>query len=115
MAVPFATQQLIRLVTEKVIENVMRQVPRALPSGPEVSPSGVPVDAAEFSRLVRYVGALEEDLKQLNSRSEALEAKIARLERRWSWRTMFRVVVAVAVSFVLGAAVTFAAHLGGWY
>ena len=121
MAVPFATQQLIRIVTEKVIENIVaRQQGRGLPALVEpatVDPSVpvVGVDPNAFNQLVRHVAQVESELKALQEKHAALEEKMRRLQQRWGWQTMLRVVVMVAVAFVLGAILAYGAHLGGWY
>ena len=120
MAVPFVSQQLIRIVTEKVLENLMaRQQARGLPAvverptDPEAPVVGV--DPSAFNQLVRYVGHLEGELNALKEQHVALENKFRRLEQRWGWQTMARVVVALVVAFLLGMLLAYAAHLGGWY
>lgn len=121
MAVPFATQQLIRIVTEKVIENIVaRQQSRGLPAlaEPTTGDPSVPVvgvDPNAFNQLVRHVSQVESELKALKEKHTALDEKMRRMQQRWGWRTMFRVVVAVTVAFALGAVLAYAAHLGGWY
>ena len=115
MAWPYATSALIRYVTDKVLENVAKQMAR--PSiGPEVAtlPAASPDLAAVIGSLNSGLLQLQGELTDLEQRLERLDRRMTRLEKRWGWAALARIVVAVAVAFVFGFAAALLFRLGGW-
>lgn len=109
MALPFARSKLVRYLTSKVIENVTREITQAatsqqLPAAPE-SDSTMAANP-DLHRLVESINAAfaqtYEQIEALEARIDLAERRMARFERRWGWRMIVKIVVAVVIAFVLG-------------
>lgn len=109
MALPFARSKLVRYLTSKVIENVTREITQAatsqqLPAAPE-SDSTMAANP-DLHRLVESINAAfaqtYEQIEALEARIDQAERRMARFERRWGWRMIVKIVVAVVIAFVLG-------------
>ena len=120
MALPYARSQLVRYLTEKVVENVTKQLSQqqasqhALPS-PETG--SAPVSSPDLQRLVESINAAfaqtYEQIEALEARMDQVERQAGLLERRWGWQSMAKVVVAVALAFALGFVAWQLVHLAG--
>ncbi len=116
MALPYATSALIRYVTDRVLENVTKQLAKPAPE-----PGVAALQAAAPPDLAAIIGSLNSNLIQLQrematieEQMQRLERRMNRLERRWGWTAMARVVLAVVVAFILGLVVWQMLRLGGW-
>jgi hypothetical protein len=95
------TSQVIRIVTEKVMENISRQVrqqhgetPAMLSAPPDV----MAVLSAMHQQIVQTQGALA----ALAARIDEIEARAEAVEHRWGWPLWGAIVGAVALAFLLG-------------
>lgn len=120
MALPYARKQLVQYLTGKVIENVTKQIAdKAVAQLPQAAPESGETAAAspDVARLVDSINVAfsqtYEQIEALEARIDAVDRRFARLERRWAWTAMVRVVVAVVVAFLLGFAAYQLLHLAG--
>lgn len=114
MALPYATNALIRIVTDKVLENVARQMGRP-GTDAQVALQAPPPDlAAALNSLNAGLVQLQRELAALEDRLDGVERRMAQMQRRWGWTAMAKVVLAVAVAFILGFAMAQLLRLGGW-
>lgn len=115
MALPFATSQLVRYVTDRVLENVMKQLSRPA-SGESMAAlqAAQPDLAAVIGSLNASLVQVQRELTALEERFERLERRMGRLEKRFGWRTLAKVVLAVVVAFVMGFVLAQLLRLGGW-
>ena len=113
----FASAQVIRIITDKVLENVSRQMTTR--TGSAEAQTIAQVDPELIARLVARhfevnAGELIERFDSVASKTDRVDARLTKLERRWGWRMLFRfasiVVLAVLVGFVVGVL----ARSGGW-
>ena len=116
MALPYATSQIIRIVTDKVLDNVMKQMAKqqaaavetpALPAPPSDVASMVELFNSTIVRLQNEVDTLEERLQRLERRQN-------RLEKRWSWANFGKMTLAAVVICALGFLLAQMFRLGGW-
>ncbi len=120
MALPYARKQLVQYLTGKVIENVTKQIAdqaaAQLPQ-PAAESGETAVANPDLARLVESINAAfaqtYEQIEALEARIDEVDRKFTRLERRWAWTAMVRVVVAVVVAFLLGLAAYQLLHLAG--
>jgi hypothetical protein len=101
LAANFVTAQVIRIVTEKVMENVARQMGRP--------PTGAPPALQAPPDVMAILSGMHQQLVQTQSAVEALEARIVAAEttaeaiqRRWGWPLWAAMVGSVFVAFALG-------------
>ncbi len=120
MALPYARKQLVQYLTGKVIENVTKQIAQqAATQLPQTTPESGEATVAnpDIARLVDSINAAfaqtYEQIEALEARIEQVDRRFTRLERRWAWTAMVRVVVAVVVAFILGLAAYQLLHLAG--
>ncbi len=120
MALPYARKQLVQYLTGKVIENVTKQIAdqasAQLPQPAQESGEGTAA-SPDLARLVDSINAAfaqtYEQIEALEARIDEVDRKFTRLERRWAWTAMVRVIVAVVVAFLLGIAAYQLLHLAG--
>ncbi len=120
MALPYARKQLVQYLTGKVIENVTKQIAdKAAAQLPQAAPAtgGGAATSPDVARLVDSINAAfaqtYEQIEALEARIELVDRRFTRLERRWAWMAMVRVVVAVVVAFLLGLAAYQLLHVAG--
>ena len=126
MAVPFATQQIIRIVTDKVLEQVMKQVTQRQPAAaitepPPALPSGAPDQSANLQNLMpileRFNAAiiqLQNELEDREQRLVRLENRLSRFEKRWGWTAFVKIAAVVFAACLFGLAFGELLRLGGW-
>ncbi len=115
MALPYATSALIRIVTDKVLENVAKQMTKSTPSPNTAALQAASPDlAAVIGSLNQGLLRLQSQLDELETRLDRLDRRMNRLEKRWGWIALGRVVVFVALAFVVGFVVAQMLRLGGW-
>ena len=109
MALPYAKSQLVRYLTSKVIENVSKEIAQQTTARQPAAAAESEPTAIATPELRRLVDSINSAFAQTYEQIEALEARIdqadrrtRRLEQRWSWQMMVRIVLAVVIAFVLG-------------
>lgn len=105
------TSQVIRLVTERVIENLSRQAGRAV--GSEAAPSDVSVIAA-LAQLNGRLNTLDSQIDRLDQQLRHYDERIGTVERRVGWRSTVRQTIGVVCGVALGFGAAIAAHVLGW-
>lgn len=120
MALPYAKNQLVRYLTGKVIENVTKQIAAQTASQQELvapEPGTAAPANLDIAKLVDSINAAfaqtYEQIEALEARVEQVDRRFSRLERRWGWMAMVRVVVVVVVAFLLGFAAYQLLHMTG--
>jgi hypothetical protein len=126
LALPFATQQIIRVVTDKVLEQVMKQMSQrqgatAVADLPAALPSGSPDQTGSMANLMpileRFNAAileLQNELEDRNQRLVRLEKRLGRFEKRWGWTAIVKITAAVFAACLFGVAFGELLRLGGW-
>lgn len=124
MAVPFATAQLVRYVTDKVLENVTRQLQQR--SASKLLAAGQETDEAVLRQvtpeLMEAIGQLNtnliklrNDLQDLREDVSELDTRLTRMEGRWGFYALLRVLLIVTLAFVLGIGFAQLLRWGGWF
>ena len=104
------SSQVVRYVTERVIENMSRQATR---SADGAAPSGM-ADLAIAAQLHGRLDALNARLDELDRRHGLLGDRVTTTERRTGWTYTLRLTVGVVVGIGVGFAAASVAHLAGW-
>jgi hypothetical protein len=104
------SSQVVRYVTERVIENISRQANR--PSD-GVPPSGF-ADIAMAAQIHGRLDALSARLDELDRRHGLLTDRVVSTESRTGWTYTLRLTVGVLVGIGVGFAAATVAHLAGW-
>lgn len=109
MVLPLARAQLVRYLTDRVLENVMQRLAQRTPAlvAGEDAPAGL-------ETLLPALQALQADLQATQARLQTLEARLARLERRYGWRFFVRILAALLVAFLLGFLLALSLKMIGW-
>ncbi|HJN39689.1 MAG TPA: hypothetical protein QGH28_05880, partial [Chloroflexota bacterium] len=81
MAGAFLSSAVIRMVTERVLANVIEQLPRT--AGPAAPAGAAPPQIAANSLAIQR---LEEDSEDLKSSMDRVELRLDGLEHRLRWR-----------------------------
>jgi len=102
------TAQAIRIITEKVMENVAKQIRQQQPDSPALlnsPPDVMSVLAGMHQQLVQTQAALasvSSRLEELESEVTSLNSRAASIESRWGWKLWAAIVGAVFLAFGLG-------------
>ena len=98
MAGAFLSSAVIRMVSEKVLANVIEQLPRAAgaaaPAGDQAQP--------QIIANVLAIKRLEDGLGEVNSTVSRMDQRLDRLEHRLRWRTYFWIAITAIVVFGIG-------------
>ncbi len=97
MAGAFLSSAVIRMVTERVLANVIEQLPRT--AGPAAPAGAAPPQIAANSLAIQR---LEEDSEDLKSSMDRVELRLDGLEHRLRWRTYLWIVITAVIVFALG-------------
>lgn len=114
----YARSQLVKYLTDKVIENVSKQVGRADAPAPTIDS----LDATTQPDLADVIAALRNSVIELNKDIQTLDgqvqknnARMTRLEKRWSIGALAKVYLYVTASFLSGGLLAYLLHWGGWF
>ena len=122
MALPYARSQLVRYLTEKVMENVTKQIAEQTSQTPQAAlaapkPGTAAPSSPDIAKLVESINAAfaqtYEQIEALEARLEQVDRRMGSMEERWGWKSMAKVVFAVALAFVLGLVAYQLLHLAG--
>ncbi len=97
MAGAFLSSAVIRMVTERVLANVIEQLPRT--AGPAAPAGAAPPQIAANSLAIQR---LEEDSEDLKSSMDRVELRLDGLEHRLRWRTYLWIAVTAVIVFAIG-------------
>ncbi len=114
MAASFLTRAVLQQITQRVLANVIEQLPQRLAAGTE---PGAPPDrqAAELPRLnALAVSQLQARLAEYETQFEAMSTRMARVEREVGWRTTARIVGVGVLGLGLGFLIAVAVGALGW-
>src|SRR5450759_2118 len=90
----------MRYLTDKVIENVAKTVsrPALKRAQQEAALATAAPDVAEVvNALNQAMIQIQTELNSLDSRIARVDRRMTRLEKRWGWIAMFRVVLALSL------------------
>ena len=122
MALPYAKSQLVRYLTEKVMENVTKQIAVQTSQATQAAlaapkPGTAAASSPDVAKLVESINAAfaqtYEQIEALEARIEQVDRRMGSMEERWGWKSMAKVVFAVALAFVLGLVAFQLLHLAG--
>ena len=100
MAGAFLSSAVIRMVTERVLANVIEQLPRSAGPGGAAAPAGAaPPQIAANSLAIQR---LEEDSGDLKSSMDRVELRLDGLEHRLRWRTYLWIAITAIIVFAIG-------------
>lgn len=122
MAWPYATSQIIRIVTDKVLEQVMRQMSQkqqaatatALLEAPQAMPSGTSDLVSILERFNANIIQLQTELNALDDRLSRMERRLNRFEKRWGWLAVVKIGLVVFAACLFGVGFGELLRLGGW-
>ena len=104
------SSQVVRYVTDRVIENMSRQATRPSDGAP---PSGFG-DLAIAAQIHGRLDALQARLDDLDRRHRTLDDRVVTTENRTGWAYTLRLTVGVVVGIGVGFGAASLAHLAGW-
>ena len=109
MAASFLTRAVLQQITQRVLANVIEQLPQRMASGTEPGAVG-DREAAELPRLnAMALSQLQTRLAEYEAHSEAMSTRMARIEREMGWRTTVRIagvgVLGLGLGFLIAVAV----------
>ncbi len=113
MVTNLVTGQVIRYVTERVIENLARQAGRNLGDAGSGVSNGL-VDMAVTAQINGRLGELNEGLEQISERMAQLEARLHEVEAKTGWQYTLRLTVGIVVGIAVGFGAASLGHLAGW-
>jgi tetrahydromethanopterin S-methyltransferase subunit G len=106
------TAQVVRYVTDKVMENIARQAGRALPNGEAMSPDVTTMAvAARFNQKFERIDGRLDDVE---ARLEEFRARLVAAEKRAGWRHTLRLTFGILAGIAVGVGATLGARLVGW-
>jgi hypothetical protein len=106
------TAQVIRYVTDRVMENIARQASRSLQNG-ATAPSDVG-SLALVAQLNQQLEKLNGRIDEVDERVSALNTRLGVAEKKTGWRYTLRLTLGVVVGIAIGAAAVSIAHLAHW-
>jgi hypothetical protein len=106
------TAQVVRYVTDRVMENIARQAGRSLQNG-TAAPSDLTsiAVAAQFNQQIERLSSRMDDL---DGQIGELKARLVVAEKKSGWRHTLRLTFGVVVGIAIGAASILIAHLARW-
>ena len=114
MATSFLTRAVLQQITQRVLASVIEQLPQRMATGTESGAVGNR-EAAELPRLnALAVNQLQTRLAEQEANSEAMNTRVARIEREMGWRTTIRIVTVGVLGVGLGFLIAVAVGALGW-
>ena len=101
MAIPFLSGSVIRIVTERVLANVLEQLPRAIASTSTGGPGAGEVSGVVAAN-VAAIGALNREQEKVRGSIDRMEQRIEKLESRVGWRTYAWLAATALVVYGIG-------------
>jgi hypothetical protein len=108
LAAQFLTAQVIRIVTEKVMENVSRQLRQQQSDAPALlnaPPDMMSVLTGMHQQLMQtqaMLAAVATRLSEVEEHVTELDGRTASIESRWGWKLWAAIVGSLALTFALG-------------
>ena len=99
MAIPFLSSSVIRIVTERVLANVLEQLPKVVAS-PSAGASTGESDLARTNSIA--LQTLNRDLDQVRGSVSQMESRIQRVESRFSWRIYLWILITALIVYGIG-------------
>jgi hypothetical protein len=111
MAVPLLTRAVLQQITQRVLSNVLEQLPERLTQR-KGNAQPAPDQLGPLNALA--IGELQGDLRQVESGLDRVQRRMTRLERKLGWRAYARLVLSSLLTFALGFAVAVIVRALGW-
>ncbi len=112
MAIPFLSRAVVQQITQRVLSNVLEQLPARATQGPAVQGTTTADELARINGLA--VGQLESHLRRVEASHKAVDARVGELERRAGWRGYTRIVATGLLTYALGFATAVILRALGW-
>lgn len=114
MAASFLSRAVLQQITQRVLANVIEQLPQRMAARAEPGTAG-DREAAELTRLnALALSQLQTRLAEYEAHSEAMSTRMARIEREVGWRTTVRIVAVGVLGVGLGFLIAVAVGALGW-
>ena len=99
MAIPFLSSSVIRIVSERVLANVLQQLPKAVAP---TSTGGSGGDSKVVAANVAAIQSLNREVENVRGSIGQVENRIERLESRISWRTYAWIAITAVIVYGIG-------------
>ncbi len=99
MAIPFLSSSVIRIVSERVLANVLEQLPKAVAS---TSTGGSGEDSRVVAANVAAIQSLNREVENVRGSIGQVESRIERLESKVSWRTYAWLAITALIVYGIG-------------
>ncbi len=113
MAIPFLSRAVVQQITQRVLSNVLEQLPTRV--GQSQPSQGPPTPANELARInalaLREFGS---HLRRVEASHAAVDARVGELERRAGWRSYARILATGLLTYALGFATAVILRALGW-
>ncbi len=114
MAASFLSRAVLQQITQRVLANVIEQLPQRMAARTEPG-TAADREAVELTRLnALALSQLQTRLAEYEAHSEAMSTRMARIEREVGWRTTVRVVTVGILGVGLGFLIAVAVGALGW-
>ncbi|HUE75621.1 MAG TPA: hypothetical protein VMP10_02235 [Chloroflexota bacterium] len=112
----FASAQVIKMITEKVMDNVSRQLTERQGSvtAKTLAPPEEIVAEMVATHVRRNLADLNARMESTAALAERTDARMTRLERQWNWVMVLRIGSIVLLALVIGFAIGVLARASGW-
>ena len=107
MAIPFLSSSVIRIVTERVLVNVLEQLPKAVAS---TSAKGLGEGATLVATNAAAIQTLSREAESLRGSIDQAEQRIQRLESRVGWRTYVWILITALIVYGIGFGTAIGLH-----
>lgn len=115
MAASFLTRAVLQQITQRVLANVIEQLPQRMASGTEPGAAAGDREAAELPRLnALALSQLQTRLAEYEAHFEAMNTRMARIEREVGWRNTARIAGVGVLGLGLGFLIAVAVGALGW-
>jgi hypothetical protein len=114
MAASFLTRAALQQITQRVLSNVIEQLPQRLAAPPTEGPPA-DLQASELPRMnALALTQLQVRLAEREDQLEELQVRVATVERELGWRSTIRVAAIGILGLGLGFLVAGAVGAVGW-
>jgi hypothetical protein len=121
VALPYATSQIIRIVTDKVLDQVMKQMAQKQTAAAAPQLLEAPAMPSNAQDLIAILDRFNSGMLQLKNELDELDARLARMERRlnrfekrWGWQAVAKIGLVVFAACLFGVGFGELLRLGGW-
>ena len=112
MAIPFLSRVVVQQITQRVLSNVLEQLPSRMSRNPSIRD---PIAVDELSTANAFaLSELESHVQSLAAAHETMGARVTEIERRVGWRSYAKIITTSLLTYVLGFATAVILGALGW-